>query len=539
MIADRGLWIADCGSRIGNLRSTIRFILRAAALSVALAAPPAWPIQTTVGGRQVDLDTTVSVREVFEENGATTHERTLERLRVRAAVSLADWLRFDSTTVGLNGGPTMAADRAGVYSWDDVFQDISPAVDFEEAYFDVSLSSLDFRLGKQKVAWGKLDRTQPNDLINPLTYSDPFLQDEAERKIGVAALQASYYLPPAAFVPPESRLTAVWVPKYIPYRFPLASCQVEGRTSHCDIERWFPPAAVPPPAFNLPLPSGSPVPSVSVPLGFRTQNTPPPAWRLENSEIGLRYSALVHDVDMAVYYFHGFDVQPAYVLTAEAFGQPDLNNPANPLKVKDLTGLTMLSPTFHHIDSWGADFAYAIDRFTVRGEGAFVRGRPFSRDLRTLISDPTQLAGPIQQALGQLAMGSGSATVSLPPSVVVRDAVEWGVGGDYVYDGYMLLLQVNQTDVLHNHVDLLIKDVETRLLANLRKSFLSDTVRTQLVAIHAIESDYTVLRPKLFYQFTDHIGGEVGYLFIAGRAHSVGGQYRRNDEGWVRAEYKL
>jgi hypothetical protein len=93
--------------------------------------------------------------------------------------------------------------------------------------------------------------------------------------------------------------------------------------------------------------------------------------------------------------------------------------------------------------------------------------------------------------------------------------------------------------VLHNDVNLLIKDVDTRLLANLRKSFLSDTVRAQLVAIHAIESDYTIMRPKIFYQFNDHIGGEIGYLFIAGRAHSVGGQYRRNDEGWVRAEYKL
>ena len=129
--------------------------------------------------------------------------------------------------------------------------------------------------------------------------------------------------------------------------------------------------------------------------------------------------------------------------------------------------------------------------------------------------------------------------MEVPGSFVVRDAVEWGVGGDYVYEGYMLLLQMNQTDVLHNDVDLLIKDVDTRLLANLRKSFLSDTVQTQLVAIHAIESDYTIIRPRIFYQFTDHIGGEIGYLFIAGRAHSVGGQYRRNDEGWVRAEYKL
>lgn len=503
------------------------------------AARSAWPIQTTIGGRQVDLDTTLSVREVVEGNHATTHERTLEQLRVRAAAALAPWLRFDSTTLGINGGPTLKSDRAGLYSWDDVFQDISPAVDFEEAYFDVFLPSLDLRVGKQKVAWGKLDRTQPNDLINPLGYADLFLQEETERKIGVPALQASYYLPAATALPAESRLTAVWVPKYIPFRFPLANCTVQGNSSHCDVERWFPPAAVPPTTFSIPLPSNSPVPALNVPLGFRTGNVPPPAWRLENSEIGLRYSGLLRDVDMALYYFHGFDAQPAFNLTAEAFGRPDLKNPTNPLMVKDLSATTTLSPEFHHLDSWGADFAYAFDRFTVRGEGAFVRGRPFSRDLRLLITDPAALAGPIQAALAQLAQGGGRASVELPPSFVVRDSVEWGIGGDYVYEGYMLLFQVNQTDVLHNSVDLLIKDVETRLLANLRKSFLSDTVQTQLVAIHAIESDYSVLRPRVFYQFTDHIGGELGYLFIAGRAHSLGGQFRRSDEGWVRAEYKL
>jgi len=501
----------------------------------------AWPIQITVGGRPVDLDATASVREVLEENRSSPHEQTLERLRLRAAVSLTEWLRFDSTTVGLNGGPTFQADRAGVYSWDHVFQDLSPAVDFEEAYFDLFLPSLDLRVGKQKVAWGKLDRTQPNDLVNPLTYTDPFLDEEAERKIGVPALQASYYFPAAPLVPQESRLTAVWVPKYVPYRFSPASCQVEDRTSHCLLERWFPPAAIPPASFtvkDIHFANGSSNPEMPVPLAFRTQNVSPPAWRLDNSEVGLRYSALVHDIDMALYYFHGFDPQPAFNLTAEAFGQPDLTN---------LSGLTMLSPRFHQIDSWGGDFAYAFDRFTVRGEGAFVRGRPFSRDLRVLISDPQQIADSVKSALCELAPQlcelpgppAGHAAVALPPASVVRDAVEWGFGGDYVYEGYMLLLQMNQTDVLHNDVNLLIKNVDTRLLANLRKNFLSETVQTQLVAIHAIESDYTIIRPKIFYQFSDHIGGEIGYLFIAGRAHSVGGQYRRNDEGWVRAEYKL
>jgi len=498
----------------------------------ACAATPAAAIQKTIGGHQVDLDGTLSVREVFEENHATTHDRTLELLRLRVAATLTNWLRFDSTTMAFNGGPTMKANRSGIYNLNDTFQDISPGAEFEEAYFDIHLPSVDLRLGKQKVAWGKLDRTQPNDLINTMSYSDPLMVDETERKIGVPALQASYDLPAAALLPAESRLTAVWVPQYVPYRFPLAGCDVQGTATECNIERWFPPAAVPPSTITVPANIGGlGTPAFTVPIGFRVHNAPSPAWRFENNEIALRYGALVHDIDAALYYFHGFDPQPAFDLTATAFG--------NPAHIKDLSAVTTLSPEFRHIDAGGGDFAYAFDRFTVRGEGAFVSGRPFARDLSTLVSNPQSLAGPIANALRELASGAGSANVALPPSFVVHDAIEWGLGGDYVYEGYVLLLQLNQTDVLHNNIDLLINDVETRVLANLRKDFLADTLQAQLVAIQAIESDYTILRPRLRYRFTDALTGEIGYLFIAGRPHSVGGQFDRNDEGWVRMEYRI
>jgi hypothetical protein len=504
----------------------------------ACAAASASAIQQSIGGHQVDLDTTLTVREVFEENHATTHDRTLEQLRVRAAVGLTDWLRFDSTLMGFNGGPTLKADRSGIYNLDDVFQDISPGAELEEAYFDVRLPSIDLRLGKQKVAWGKLDRSQPNDLINTQSYSDPLLQEEAERKIGVPALQASYYVPSAALIPAESRLTAVWVPQYVPYRFPLGRCDVRGGSATCDAERWFPPAALPPTAITVPAGIGGMMtPAFTVPIGFRVRNVPSPAWRFENNEVGLRYSALVRDIDLALYYFHGFDSEPAFDLQATAFAQPD-PNPNNPLHLKT-SALTTLSPEFRHIDAWGGDFAYAFDRITVRGEGAFVHGRPFQRDLSVLVSNPQTIEDSIAAALKQFKTGASSADVGLPQAFAVHDAAEWGLGADYAYEGYLLLFQVNQTDVLHNHVDLLIRDVETRLLANLRKSFFAETLQAQLVAIHAIESDYTIVRPRLRYKLTDELTGEAGYLFIAGRAHSVGGQYRRNDEGWVRLEYRI
>jgi hypothetical protein len=504
-----------------------------AAVGLLVVALPVAALEGSLMGRPVDLDVALEVRGVLETDGDTTSERPLQRIQMRAAISVTDWLRFESVTVGTNGGPTRKSNRSGVYRWDETFQNLSPGLDFEEVYADLFLPFADVRVGKQKLAWGKIEQSAPNDLLNPLSYVDPFLRAEAERKVGVPAVQISYYPPVEADVLEESRLTAVWVPRYLPYRFPNAGCDLRGGTSRCEVERWYPPAGLPPPTFQVPagvieLPDGSPNPAFDVPLQFRTSNGSLPAFRFDNSQLGLRYSAIAAGVDFAVYYFHGFDRQPAFLLTAEAFAPVD-----------ELTGLTVLEPVFREVDAWGFDLAYAFPWLTVRGEWAFVRGRPFSRDLRILISDPAQITDELQEAFDALAAGAERAPVRLPPSFVVRDAVEWGIGADAVYDGYRFLLQATQTDVLNNSVDLLIEDVETRLLGRIEKGFFADTLRARFEAVYGIESDYTLLRPKLRYAFTDYISAEIGYLFIAGRSSSVLGQYKDNDQGFLIVEAQL
>ena len=510
-------------------------------LALALAGQIVVPltasaIQTTIGGRTVDLDTLLTIREVVEQDRDTTHEPTMEQLRVRLAVSLTDWLRFDSTTTGTHGGPVLSSDPSGIYNLKDTFQSKWWSVEFDEVFFDFHLADLDVRIGKQKVSWGKLDRFQPTDFINPYTYNDPFIVDEADRKIGIPALQASYYLPQDWGAPPESRFTLVWVPHYYPFRFPPSQCVVEGGVSRCTIERWFPPAAIPNTTFVIPAAPPLVPTDIAVPVGFQTLNVDPPAFRFENSGIGLRFSAFVHEVDMSFSFYHGFDSQPSFALTADALGDPD---PMNPPFVRNLSAQTTLTPHFQNIDAAGADFAYAFGSFTVRGEGAFVHNRAFPRDLRGLVSDPAALAPEIQKAIAALAMGAGRVPVALPSAFEVSDAFEWGVGGDYLWEGYLILLQLNQTDVFNSDVDLLIEDVDTRLLANLRKNFLSDTLRTQFVVLYGIESDYTLLRPIVGYQVTDHIAVEAGYLFIAGRSRSVIGQYKANKEAWFQVEFRL
>ncbi|MBI4517672.1 MAG: hypothetical protein HY699_17845 [Deltaproteobacteria bacterium] len=507
-------------------------LLRVTTVIGALWLPAqAWGLKTTLAGRALELDGYVEGREVFEENRATSHDRTQQTLRLRAAAEVTSWLRLDATTVGSNGGPTFKATKAGTFNLDDVFQDVSPAVEFEEAYLDARLDRFDLRLGKQKVAWGKLDRTQPNDLINPERFADPFLQEEDERKIGVPAVQASYYLPAADWLPQEMRFTAVWAPFYVPFRFPEVG------------ERWFPPTLTTTQEFFIPaglvtLPGGQPLPvPIRVPVSFRAANSRTPALRFDNGDWGVRLAGIAGEADVALYYYHGFDVQPCFGLSAEAFAHPPAD-PRNPLGF-DITATTTLTPAFRQIDSWGADAAYPIGPFTIRAEGAYISGRPFNRDLRLLITDPRVLGPQIEQGLAAFLNGATRVPIDLGASFVTRDAVEWGMGADYSSNGYLLLLQLNQTDVLHNDAALLIKDVETRLLANVRKNFFNDDLQAQLIAVYGASSDYSVVLPRLTYRLTDALDVRLGYLFIAGRRSSVGGQYRRNDEGFVRLRYSF
>jgi hypothetical protein len=488
-------------------------VLAAAAISV-VSGPVAHGVELSIGGRPLDLTGWLEVREIVRANGSSPNELVLEQLWLRTRYRLSENLAFEAAINTQHGGPATEQTKGGIYSYRSVFQSVSPSVQFEDAFVDYTTGGLDLRLGMQKFAWGKLDRYQPTDVLNVQRYSDPFLLDEEERKIAVPAVEASYFLPRRDWVPEESRLTLVWIPQYFPYRFPLLG------------ERWFPPAGVPPSSFAVPQLM------TEIPVGFRLNNAPPPSFSMANAGYAARLSGFARGVDYALCYYHGFDRTPAFRLTAEASGEP---LPVFPF-VGDVGAQTTLSPVFRTIDLVGGDAAYAWGDFTFRFEAAFIDGRPFSRDIRFLVQDPAQLAPEIARALAEIAQGNSPAPVALPQSFAVRNAVEWGIGVDYTWEGYLLLLQVNQTDILNNNVDLLIKNVDTVLVANLRKDFWHDDLSAQLIAIQGLESGYTLLMPRLTYRFWDHFEARAGYLFIAGRQNSVIGQYKNNDEAffWLR-----
>jgi hypothetical protein len=427
-------------------------------------------------------------------------------------------VRFQTVMTGLWGGTPEDTREGGVFDLDRVFQNISPSFEIEEAYLDFFFDSFDFRLGKQKFAWGKLDGTQPNNLLNPEKFYDLVFLEENDRKIGVPAIQGSYF--PRFWegqnLLQDLRLTAVWIPFHIPFRSPK-----EG-------ERWFPPLSLPPRTTQ--------VAGFEVGIDFRTRNTFPPDRQFGNGNFAFRLSGLSKGVDWALYYYNGYDPQRIFDLhiTASAFPGPE-----GPLPITIGSDITLI-PAFRRIQAFGADAAFTLGEFTFRGEGAFLKARPLSRSVVELIRNPSpEISASIDSVLQALLRGERNVLVDLDRPFVRRDAIEWGFGMDYAYKGWLPLFQVNQTVVLNNDTDLIINDIETRLVANLRKRFLQDRLEAQFTALYGIEGEYFRVIPRFTYDIRDDLEVQIGYFLIGGDPKSALGQFHQNDEVLLRVRYSF
>ena len=135
------------------------------------------------------------------------------RLDLALEQSLGRNWRWHASLIGRWGGPPKNADP-GIFWLNRTFQNESPSLEVGETYFDYRGDRVDVRLGFQKFFWGQLDSIQPNDLLSPREYEDPFLTDAADAKIAVPAATLTYYprAPSAVSKWLVARLTIRWAP---------------------------------------------------------------------------------------------------------------------------------------------------------------------------------------------------------------------------------------------------------------------------------------------------------------------------------------
>lgn len=213
---------------------------------------------------------------------------------------------------------------------------LQPETGLREAYLDIYLNSIDFRIGKQQIIWGKADGVFITDIISPKDLSEFLLRDFDEIRMGVTAVKADYYFGNNTF-------ELVWIPQFAATKMPAEN------------SIWSP-------KMDFPI---QPVIDNS-----RRQV----AATLQNSEIFAKLSGLTSALDFEIMAGYMWDDDPTLYMAKTLDPQS--------LQLNHLT----ITPEHKRLGLAGGSFSTTLKGFVVRGEGAFYTGKHFATNSTSLAS---------------------------------------------------------------------------------------------------------------------------------------------------------
>ncbi len=199
-----------------------------------------------------------------------------------------------------------------------------------EVYVDIYFDSVDLRIGKQQIIWGKADGVFITDIVSPKDLSEFLLRDFDEIRMGITSLKANYYIG-------NNSLEFVWIPSF-------SSTQMPDENSI-----WFP-------QMDFPI---TPV------FDYSQKDIEA---KLENNEFFAKFSALTSSIDFEIMGGYMWDDDPTMHITKTI-------NPST----NQLTGLT-ITPQHHRLGLFGGSFSSALLNFVLRGEGAYYNGKYFNSE---------------------------------------------------------------------------------------------------------------------------------------------------------------
>ena len=103
----------------------------------------------------------------------------------------------------------------GRFTDEDLRRTGGPQARLLEAYVNLYSSSVDVRIGKQIIAWGRADGLNPTDNLTPKDFTVLSAKDEEERRTGTTGILTKYHY--------ESyTLSVAWLPLFNPNTIPIA-----------------------------------------------------------------------------------------------------------------------------------------------------------------------------------------------------------------------------------------------------------------------------------------------------------------------------
>lgn len=194
----------------------------------------------------------------------------------------------------------------------------------KETYIDLFSNTIDVRVGKQIVLWGKADGFNPTNNISSIDYSD-ILDTEGE-ELGVFALNAKLYLA-------DWEIQGLILPAFQASIFPgELSRWVEKYPDHLD--------------YN----------GLDKPASFVWNDVIMPNNRFKDIQYALKLSRNFKNIDLSISYYHGWNDIPSI----ENSIIPSSND----------TVLVGINQCYYKHQVLGMDFSSVIGKFIIKGEGA-------------------------------------------------------------------------------------------------------------------------------------------------------------------------
>lgn len=317
----------------------------------------------------------------------------------------------------------------------------SPVIATREMYVDVSRGSWDMRVGKQYVVWGVLEGVRIVDEINPIDFRELILPD------------------------------------LLDYRIPLWTFKLDHYADSGNFELLL----IPDLKFHKPAPPGSEWELLQDVPG----TVKPDSWRIENTEIGLRWSTTWLDTEVALSYFYTWDDFPVIFRTIKIDG----------------TIPPVFFPTYTRISMYGLTGVRQMGNYILKGEFVYVTDKFFGRS-NTADVDKDGYVDTNGEAQ--------------------KNHIRWGAGVDFVMMSWDMSLGMMQWIGQAWESTLIQKQVDTSYNLFMRREFPQYSMTAQMLFIYLQSLRERYLKPKVFFQVTNRFQIAVGMDLFDGQSSDFG-----------------
>jgi len=329
-----------------------------------------------------------------------------------------------------------------------------------EGYLDLFFSSMDLRIGKQQIIWGKADGVFITDVVSPKDLSEFLLPDFEEIRMGVNAVKSNFYIG-------DHTLELIWLPVFTPTQLPATG------------SIWRPDY------------------SSDFPVAPNVHDAKQVSNKFENSEAFAKYSLMSSIIDIEVMGGYTWDDDPSM----------HIKKSATIMNMKPVPAIDVY-PEYHRLGLGGGSFSSTIGPVVLRGEGAYYSGKHFNTE-----------------------------DEDAKDALVEKDYANYMAGVDYTLPGdvktSVQFIQKYIVDYDSKIVDDEFQNLATFLIS---RDFINETLNLQLFVYYDIDSEASLVRPKISYKYADGFTILLGANIFTG---SVGmfGQYSDNNMLYTKLTY--